>query len=931
MFPMMSGSLVPVGVSGENRIGDLYLARGLEPYSGWVWEHSASTLPTLEAEDCRRGEYGDLQGVEWMEIENNSFNLDRHSLPASWVVGQVHAALGRELSVLAVLEPLLGHYTGQEDLIVETAVAGRPCLETEGLIELFVNTLATRVDVSEEPFFGELLEQVREALSACAHQELPFKRLVEDLSLERDPSYSPLQQALLAVQNASGGALALPGLELEALPLETGRSNFGPESAGSDLRVTIEDDQKLLENATIERLLAVAVADPEQRFGVLPLLSESERRQLLARNAGSPQMGEPPTIVSLWEAQAARTPDAVAVTFGSKSLTYRDLDRRANALARHLRRQGVGPEVRVGIALERSLDMVVAVFSVLKAGGAYLPLDLSCPAERLAFMVEDSGAVLVLDSSLKPEESDLAPASSVGPDNASSVIYTSGSTGRPKGVPIPHSALTNFLVSRAATPRFQAGDVLLAVTSFSFDTAGMEFYLPLIMGGRIVLASREEAADGHALRELIATSEATMMQAAPATWRLLLEAGWEGGDLVALCGGEEMPPSLAASLRERTRALWNLYGPTETTVWSTLEEVGEAPITIGRPFGAGSRLYRTGDLARFRPDGHLECLGRIDHQVKVRGFRIELGEIEAELSRHRQVAVAVVVAREDHLVAYVIGDVPVEDLRESLKSRLPAYMIPSAFVPLETLPLAPNGKVDRRALPDYVSTCVGASVVIHHGTQATEMPQIRLVAYDTRGSAVHNRPSLIGTLDGYDPSSSYALRKWTMQMLPRFTKGDDLGAAGRGAGWLLAGGMPLENSLYWLSRDSVNPRDLSRNPNTAMLPITPGSMVLDLGQHYFSIDRYVPKSPVIKLLRELASARASSEASPLFVGPMANAEFPRRGLFMLRQDAKGGTLAISLFKRVLPDSGCPAKGRVYDSRLVRRMTVPWCEQPSGQQ
>ncbi|HSG41035.1 MAG TPA: amino acid adenylation domain-containing protein, partial [Thermoanaerobaculia bacterium] len=668
------------------------------------------------------------------------------------------------MALLSGFQILLARYTGKADAPVGSPIAGRTRSELEGLIGFFVNTLVLRTDLSGDPTFSETLTRARETtLGAFGHQDLPFERLVEELAPRRDLSYSPLFQVMLVLQNAPQRAIELPGLLIEPLRAQTGTAKFDLTLSLAEttegLGGWLEYDLDLFDPATAERiaghfgtLLAGAAADPGCRLSELPLLTAAEREQFLVDwNATGREVPAACVHEGIAE-QAVRTPEAVAVTFGEASLTYRDLDRRANALAHRLRAQGVGPETRVGIALERSLEMVIGVLAVLKAGGAYVPLDPSYPAERLAFMREDSGLALVLEGDLgEIGESELPPAGGAGPSNLAYVIYTSGSTGRPKGVQIPHAALSNFLASMAERPGLGSGDVLLSVTSLSFDIAGLELYLPLLAGGRIVLASREEAADGHALRELIAASGATVMQATPATWRLLLEAGWEGGEgLVALCGGEALPPSLAASLRARTRALWNVYGPTETTVWSTAEEVGEGPITIGRPIantavyvmdawgqpspagvpgelliggaglargylerpeltaerfvpdpsGEGTRLYRTGDLARFRADGRLDHLGRLDHQVKVRGFRVELGEIEAELGRHPEVTAAVVVAREDRLVAYVVGDAPAEALRESLKSRLPAYMVPSAFVFLEALPLTPNGKVDRKALPE---------------------------------------------------------------------------------------------------------------------------------------------------------------------------------------------------------------------------------------
>jgi amino acid adenylation domain-containing protein len=512
------------------------------------------------------------------------------------------------------------------------------------------------------------------------------------------------------------------------------------------------------------------------------LLDEGERRQLLAvwNDTEVAWAGALP-VHRLVEAQAARTPESVAVLAGDGELTYQDLDERANQLAHHLRGLGVGPEVAVGVCLERGVSLPVALLAVLKAGGAYVPLDPSYPRERLAFMLESSAAPVVitqesLREALPPHrawvvsldgdaaaielESAGSPAMESDPASLAYVLYTSGSTGKPKGVQVPHGALTNFLLSMRERPALSAADVLLSVTPVSFDIAGLELYLPLIAGAQVVVAPREEAVDGVRLQGLLARSGATVMQATPATWRLLVESGWRGdGRLKVLCGGEALPEALAGQLLERAGEVWNLYGPTETTVWSTVQPVspgrrpalghpvantqvyvlepsGEpAPVGIpgelliggegvargyfGRPDltaerfvpdpfrGGGARLYRTGDLARFRTGGELDFLGRIDFQVKVRGYRIELGEIEAVLGRHPAVAQAVVAAHgrgagDPRLIAYVVlAPAPAEapDLRAFVREHLPDYMVPAAVVTLDAFPLTPNGKVDRRALP----------------------------------------------------------------------------------------------------------------------------------------------------------------------------------------------------------------------------------------
>jgi amino acid adenylation domain-containing protein len=517
-------------------------------------------------------------------------------------------------------------------------------------------------------------------------------------------------------------------------------------------------------------------------------LSPQEKRALLARLMRESGRTADPTALPvnrLFEAQVARTPHAVAAGFEGATITFDDLNTRANRLAHYLKAQGVGPEVMVGLCVERGLDMLVGLLGVLKAGGAYVPIDPGFPAGRIRFMLQDASvSIVVTERSLRERLSGLAPRlvclddlgeelaiqpasnpeTSTNPSNLAYAIYTSGSTGNPKGVLIPHRALTNFLSSMRRQPGLGGQDTLLAVTTLSFDIAALELFLPLVVGARVEIAPREAAVDSSRLGGLLASSGATVMQATPATWRMLLDSGWAGSKtLKALCGGEALTRDLAERLSGKVGELWNLYGPTETTVWSTLAKVvpGDGPVSIGRPiantrtyvldshlrpvpvgvpgelylggsglargyhdrpgltaerFAAdpfapepGARIYRTGDLARLRPDGSLECLGRLDSQVKVRGYRIELGEVEAALLAHPALLGAAAVAREDasgenRLIGYLVpreGEPSSEaDLRTWLHDRLPEYMIPSVFVTLDALPLTPNGKIDRNALPD---------------------------------------------------------------------------------------------------------------------------------------------------------------------------------------------------------------------------------------
>ncbi|HSG41069.1 MAG TPA: amino acid adenylation domain-containing protein, partial [Thermoanaerobaculia bacterium] len=700
------------------------------------------------------------------------------------------------MTLLAAYHSLLHRYSGQPEVVVGSPIAGRSREEVTPLIGVFINTLALRGDLSGNPPFRELLGRIREvALEAYALQDLPFERLVEEIKPVRDLSRTPLFQAMLVLQNAPGGGLELPRLKMGLLPMSSGAAKFELTLwmgvVDGKLVTALEYNTDLFETGTAERmlrhfesLLVAAAADPSRRIDDLPLLGAEERRQILVDwNATRTDWASSGLVHRLVQAQAEATPDAVAVVAGGVEVTYQDLAGRTHQLAHYLRRVGVGPETRVGVCLERIADLPVALLAVLEAGGCYVPLDPSYPRERLAYMLEDSAAPVVitqesLRTALPPHQSWVvsldgdAPAIELesehafevglDPGHLAYVLYTSGSTGKPKGVQVPHGALVNFLLSMRERPGLGSADALLAVTPVSFDIAGLELYLPLLAGARVVLATREEAQDGVRLQGLIARSGATAIQATPATWRLLVESGWRGDRrLKVLCGGEALPDALAAQLLERAGEVWNLYGPTETTIWSTVQQIlpSRRP-TLGRPIantqvyvlepsgqpapagvpgelliggeglargyfgrpdltaerfvpdpfrGGGARLYRTGDLARFRADGELEFLGRIDFQVKVRGYRIELGEIETVLGRHPSVAQAVVVARkgsegDPRLVAYAVpaqeaAPASVQELRDHVRASLPEYMVPSAVVILEAFPLTPNGKVDRKALP----------------------------------------------------------------------------------------------------------------------------------------------------------------------------------------------------------------------------------------
>jgi amino acid adenylation domain-containing protein len=701
------------------------------------------------------------------------------------------------MTLLATFQTLLHRYTGQEDIVVGSPIAGRTRPETEGLIGFFVNMLVLRNDLSGNPTFRELMNRVRKtALEAYEHQDIPFEKLVEELHPDRDLSRSPLFQVMLTHQNVPRQTRQLPDLTVSPVEINNETAKFDlslytwemPEG----LKATLEYNTDLFNDTTISRmlghfhtLLQGIVANPEQRLSDLPILTEAERQQLLVDwNDSKRDYPKDKCIHELIEEQVERSPDAVAIVFEEKQLTYRELNLRANQLAHYLQQLSVGPEVIVGICMERSLEMLVAVLAVLKAGGAYVPLDPSYPKERLAFMLEDaeinilltqqrlveglpkhSARTVCIDSEWEmiARGREDAPADRARPENLAYMIYTSGSTGKSKGVQVVHGAVVNFLNAMRQQPGLTEQDILVAVTTLSFDIAGLELLLPLLVGARLVLLASEVAADGPRLAAILETSSATVMQATPSTWRLLREAGWQPRNpFKVLCGGESIPRDLANDLLNKASSVWNMYGPTETTIWSATYyiEADQSIIPLGRPidntqiyildpylhpvpigvpgelyiggvglarsylkrpdltaekfvpcpFGgeAGARLYRTGDLARYLPNGNIEFLGRIDQQVKIRGFRIELGEIETVLRQHAAVGEAGVIVREDEpndkkLVAYFVPkEAPaptIIELRSFLKQKLPEYMVPSIFVTLDALPLTPNGKVDRRALP----------------------------------------------------------------------------------------------------------------------------------------------------------------------------------------------------------------------------------------
>ncbi|HVG09770.1 MAG TPA: amino acid adenylation domain-containing protein, partial [Thermoanaerobaculia bacterium] len=692
-------------------------------------------------------------------------------------------ALGRSagatlfMVLLAGFEALLARTSGQDDLAVGSPVAGRNRVEIEGLIGFFVNTLVLRGDLSHAPSLRELLGRVREtALAAWLHQDVPFEKLVEELAPERSLAHSPLFQVMFVLQNAPAERLELRDLRLRMLEGTATNAKFDLTLALEGHDGAIEYASDLFDGTTIdrlivhyERLLAGALADPDQPLENLSLLSQSERHQLRIEwnsDAAAPAL----SLIERFESWVGRAPDAAAVLAPEEVLTYAELDARANRLAHRLRALGVTIDSRIGLCAERSPAMIVAVLGILKAGAAYVPLDPVYPKERLAFMVEDARIPLLLTeerllgslpetaaATVLLDHLDCCGSSSrlpslATPDSLAYVIYTSGSTGRPKGVMIHHRGWTNLAEAQRNLLGVRPGDRVLQFASLSFDASASEIAMALGSGATLVLGPRERRLSGEDLTALLRTSNIVTL---PPTLLATLEPEDLPGVKTLIVAGEACPLDLVRRW-SAGRQLVNGYGPTEVTIGAAMKIYdGGERLPVGRPLQGmqvhvldarghllpigvpgelcvgglglargylgqpdrtaesfvphplamlpGERLYRTGDLALRRLDGEIEFLGRLDRQVKVRGFRIELGEIEAALAAMPGVREAAVVAREDvtggRLVAYVTGAVTAGELRRSLREQLPDYMVPAAFVKLQALPLNPNGKVDRKALP----------------------------------------------------------------------------------------------------------------------------------------------------------------------------------------------------------------------------------------
>lgn len=702
------------------------------------------------------------------------------------------------ITLMAGYAVLLGIYSKQSEVSVGTPFANRSHQpELEKIMGCFINTIPIFTDLTGNPSFNDVLKRVRKMVfSANANQDFPFEMIVEGLQPKRDASYNPMFQVGFTFQE--------PPMEINLEACQVKSQKLHNQSAKFDMlawlwegddgiRGTLEYNSEIFEYATLESfaghfqiLLENAVNNPDAPISELNILSDAEYEKVTKKwNQTTIVFDSPKTIHQLFEFQCEKNANKVAVICDEQELTYKKLNEKANQLAHYLISQGVKNNALIGVCLERSLDILIATLGILKAGACYIPLDPEYPQDRIQYMLENSAATLVVTQSSvltrmqlpeisKPVQVDIDkdlissqpvnnPRVEISADDLAYIIYTSGSTGKPKGVMVPHSAANNFLLSMAEKPGLTSEDILLAVTTLSFDIAVLELYLPLSQGASVVIATTEEAIDGDDLIDLINEYNVSVMQATPATWRMLLACKWKGNSsLKILCGGEALPKDLLVDLLPLVDEVWNMYGPTETTVWSSCYKINDlnTPILIGKPINntqffvldeylrpvpvgvlgelyiggegvtkgylnrddlteeryiinpfssSADKLYRTGDAVKFHQSGDLEYNQRIDNQVKVRGFRIELGEIETVLAQQDAIEQAVVIVVEarvgdPRLVAYIVvaggAIITPTSIRDLIKNDLPDYMLPQHFIELDKLPLTPNGKVDKKALPD---------------------------------------------------------------------------------------------------------------------------------------------------------------------------------------------------------------------------------------
>ncbi|GAB4045355.1 non-ribosomal peptide synthetase [Spirosoma litoris] len=766
-----------------------------------------------------------------------TYKIARRDYPMGGKLGLAVKKMGAKAgcsfvtTLLASFEVFLHRLTGQDDIVVGLPTSGQSATGYLGLVGHCVNLLPLRSFPRPELSFLSFLKQRKEdVLDAYEHQQLTFGSLLKKISIVRDPSRIPLVPVIFNVDMGLDDGVNFHGLDYQLIsnPREYGAVdlflNISGSSTTAELVLEWAYNTQLFKESTIDRMmgefenvLEAVVENPSILIEDILLADQSEQiRKLTLWNDTQADYPRTSSLQALLDKTAVTYPDKTALVFTKgQTFTYRELNERANQIAHAILQTGLGgtkQKAVVGVVLDRSPELVITLLAVLKAGAAYVPIDPEYPHDRVEFMLADSSAsvlitakkyhaagqtanqttVILIEEVLAKLDtySKEAPNVLVAGSDLAYILYTSGSTGRPKGVLIEHHNLVNLLYSMIAWPGITKEDALLAVTTVSFDIAGLELFLPLLVGATLVLADAEMTKDGRALLEAVPAYQVSIIQATPVTYKMMLAAGWEQRlPLKILCCGEPMSKDLAQKLTARCGTLWNMYGPTETTIYSTGKQIlaSDEIITIGRPIqntqvyildehlnplpegsigeiylagegvargylnrpdltkdkfvpnpfekSARRLMYRTGDLGKFMPDGEIHCLGRIDQQVKVRGYRIELGEIEHALITQPGVSEAVVVAREERagdqrLIAYIVNYPPLTNAafmsqvliwRTKLQDVLPVYMVPTDFVSLPQLPITPNGKVDRNALPKPASTLTAKGSEAEPVTEAEKL------------------------------------------------------------------------------------------------------------------------------------------------------------------------------------------------------------------
>ncbi|QRF31060.1 non-ribosomal peptide synthetase [Bacillus safensis] len=702
------------------------------------------------------------------------------------------------MTLLTGFKLLLFRYTGQEDIVIGSPVAGRDIPETEELIGCFINTLVFRTNVSGGLTFKQLLNRVNKtSLEAFSNREIPFEKLVEKLQIKRSLSHSPLIQVMFTLQNIQLDYLSMDDIRIEPLDIE-----FNSTMSKFDLSLTMSESKKglictfeynkdLFEKSTIiqmmkhfENILNEIVNTIEVPINSISLVQKDLMPKNEIYNKCDLSSSANQSFLELFTDQANLFPKQIAISFDNQSITYKDLNENANKFANYLKKYGVGSEEIVGVCVERSINMVICILGILKAGGCFVPIDPSFPKERIRYIIEDSKTSLIItnkqfseyfafdnskiiyldeESDLIKNESKEASNNLINENQLAYVIYTSGSTGNPKGVMVEHRSLNNFINAVSQAVNFKRNKPIIAVTTISFDIFMLEILLPLTIGQHIILASEKELSDAESLTNLIKKYDVKMMQTTPSRYRLFLQNKSLASSLMNLSeimvGGEALTKELLEGLRRNSNAqIFNMYGPTETTIWSAIKDVTHSNISIGKPisntqmyildsslqlqpigvvgdlfisgdgvargylnkpeltkqrffkdhFKNKDLMYKTGDLAKLLPNGEIQFIGREDDQVKVRGYRIELGEIEAAIRKNESIEEIIILTNEDHqeeniLIGYYIekkgSNISSIELKDYVSKFLPNYMVPSYLIKLDFIPITPNGKLNKKALP----------------------------------------------------------------------------------------------------------------------------------------------------------------------------------------------------------------------------------------